>query len=83
MANIIVYSADWCPFCVRAKQLLESKGLKFEEVNVDQVPGAREEVVSKTGHKTIPQIFINDKFIGGFSELSSLESKGELDALLQ
>ena len=83
MAKITLYSADWCPFCVRAKRLLEGKGVAFDEVNVDQSPGKREEMVAKTGHKTIPMIFINDKFIGGFSELSALNEKGELDTMIK
>ena len=82
MAKVTLYSADWCPFCVRAKRLLEGKNIPFTEINVDQHPGKREEMVAKTGHKTIPMIFINEQFIGGFSELSALEQKGELDALL-
>ena len=82
MANVKLYSADWCPFCIRAKKLLESKGIEFEEINVDETPGLREEIVQKTGHKTIPQIFINDEFIGGFTELSALNEKGDLDSLV-
>ncbi len=83
MAKITLYTADWCPFCVRAKRLLEDKNLKYDEVNVDQHPGKREEMAAKTGHKTIPMIFINDKFIGGFSELSTLNEKGELDSMIK
>jgi glutaredoxin 3 len=83
MAKVIVYSADWCPYCTRAKNLLKTKGADFEEINVDLKPGLREELVKKTGQKTIPQIFINDQFIGGFSELSALDTKGDLDQLLK
>ena len=82
MANVKLYSADWCPFCIRAKKLLESKNIKFEEFNVDETPGMREEIVAKTGQKTIPQIFINDEFIGGFTELAALDDKGELESLV-
>jgi len=82
LTKVTIYSADWCPFCVRAKRLLDNKGVKYEEVNVDQHPGAREEVTKRTGHKTIPQIFIGEEFIGGFSELSALEGRGELEAKL-
>jgi glutaredoxin 3 len=83
MANVTVYSADWCPYCVRAKRLLEAKGVNFAEVNIDREPGKREEMAKKTGHKTVPMIFINERFIGGFSELSALDEKGELDTLLK
>lgn len=83
MADVTVYSADWCPFCNRAKRLLDDKKIPYEEVNVDQKPGAREEITKKTGHKTIPQIFVKGEFIGGFSELSALNESGELDKRLQ
>ena len=82
MAKVTLYSADWCPFCIRAKKLLEEKKIPFEEINVDQHPGIREKIVKQTGHRTIPQIFINDEFIGGFSELSELNANGELDSLI-
>jgi glutaredoxin 3 len=82
MSKVILYSADWCPFCVRAKRLLEEKKIDFKEVNVDEHPNLRQEITAKTGNKTIPQIFINDQFIGGFSELSALNERGELDQML-
>lgn len=81
MAQIKLYSADWCPFCVRAKRLLEEKGIPFQEFNVDKSEGLREEITKKTGHKTIPQIFIDEEFIGGFTELSVLNENGELDKI--
>jgi glutaredoxin 3 len=83
MKPVTVYSADWCPYCTRAKSLLKDKGVPFTEINVDQHPGKREEITKKTGMKTIPQIFIGDHFVGGFTDLAALESKGELDTLLQ
>ena len=83
MADVTVYSADWCPYCNRAKKLLESKNIEFEEINVDEVPGKREEIMAKTGQKTIPQIFIKGEFIGGFSELSQMNESGDLDKRLQ
>lgn len=83
MADVTLYSADWCPFCNRAKRLLESKNIAYEEINVDEKPGAREEITKQTGHKTIPQIFVKGEFIGGFVELSALEQSGELDKRLQ
>ncbi len=83
MKPVTIYSADWCPYCNRAKSLLKSKGVEFNEINVDKVPGSREKIVKQTGMRTIPQIFIGDHFVGGFSELSALESSGELDGLLK
>lgn len=82
MANVIVYSASYCPYCVRAKDLLKRKGVSFEEIMVDANPKAREEMVEKSGRMTVPQIFINDKPIGGFDDLYALEQNGELDQLL-
>ena len=83
MADVTLYSADWCPFCNRAKKLLTDRNIDFEEINVDEKPGAREEITKKTGHKTIPQIFIRDEFIGGYTELSALNESGELDKKLK
>lgn len=82
MAAVKVYSADWCPFCIQAKKLLESKNIPFEEFNVDENPGMRDEIVNKTGYKKVPQIFINDEFIGGFTELAALDEKGDLESLV-
>jgi glutaredoxin 3 len=82
MSNVIIYSADWCPYCVRAKNLLTEKQIAFKEINVDKEPGLRETMAKKTGHKTIPMIFVKDEFIGGFSELSALNESGKLDSLL-
>lgn len=80
--SVTLYSADWCPYCQRAKRLLENKGVDYKEINIDREPGKREEMTAKTGHKTIPMIFVNDKFLGGYSELSALDASGELDKLL-
>lgn len=83
MKEALIYSADWCPYCNRAKRLLESKGVRYTEINVDQHPEKRSEIMNKTGMRTIPQIFIGDQFIGGFSELSALNTNGELDKILK
>lgn len=82
MAKVIVYSKDYCPFCVRAKNLLERKNADFEEIMVDQDPALFAELKQKSGMMTVPQIFINDELVGGFTELAELESQGKLDALL-
>lgn len=83
MKEVTLYSADWCPYCNRAKNLLKTKGIPYTEINVDEHPGKRTEIMNKTGMKTIPQIFIGEHFVGGFSELSALETSGELDKLLK
>lgn len=82
MAKVVVYSKTYCPFCVRAKNLLEGKGVAFEEIMVDSDPELFAELKKKSGMMTVPQIFIDDKLVGGFTELADLDQKGELDPLL-
>lgn len=82
-ADVIVYSTVSCPYCVRAKQLLERKGIEFKEVNLsNEAPEVRIELMQRTNHRTVPQIFIKDQFIGGFDQLYALEREGKLDQLL-
>ncbi len=80
--EIIVYTKPHCGFCVRAKQLLESKGLPYTEIVISDAETA-EKLIGKTGCKTVPQIFINGEFIGGYTDLKKLDELGELDALLK
>lgn len=83
MADVIVYSKAQCPYCVRAKELLQHKGIEFEEVRIDLDPSKLEEMLAKSdGRRTVPQIFINDKGIGGFDDLWALEQQGKLGELL-
>ena len=84
MAEIIIYTTDYCPYCVRAKDLLERKGeTEFQEIDVTESDDLRAEMMEKSGgRKTVPQIFINGHHVGGFDDLSELDRKGELDKLL-
>jgi len=83
MANeVLIYSTGYCPYCVRAKSLLQRKGVAFREVMVDQEPARRVEMERRSGRRTVPQIFIGDRHVGGSDELYALERAGELDALL-
>lgn len=82
MSKIKVYSADYCPYCDRAKRLLESKGAAYEEIRVDLNPDEKDRIIQLTGMKTIPQIFINEEFVGGYAELKALDDSGELDKKL-
>ncbi|MBQ24947.1 glutaredoxin 3 [Alcanivorax sp.] len=82
MAKVELYTTAWCPFCVRAKQLLNSKNVVFEDTDVDREPQQRAVMMQRGGARTVPQIFINDHAIGGCDELFALERAGELDALL-
>ena len=83
MANVEVYSTQYCPFCVRAKALLKNKGIAFTEIDVSRDSALREKMVELAGgRRTVPEIFINGKIIGGYDELHALEMAGELDSLL-
>ncbi|MGH1462780.1 MAG: glutaredoxin 3 [Neptuniibacter sp.] len=82
MANVTIYTTAWCPFCIRAKMLLEHKSVTFEEIKVDGNLEQRQVMTRLSGGHTVPQIFINDSPIGGCDELFSLEHQGKLDELL-
>ena len=83
MAKIRMYSTAVCPFCLRAEMLLGSKGVtEIEKIRVDLDPRQREEMMNKTGRRTVPQIYIGDTHVGGFDELAALEHAGKLDPLL-
>lgn len=82
MSEVIVYSSDYCPYCMRAKQLLERKGVRFTEINVDGQPQVRAEMARKAGRTSVPQIWIGATHVGGCDDLHTLERAGKLDALL-
>lgn len=79
---ITIYTTHYCPYCHAAKGLLQSKGVKFCEIDVSEEDDF-DDLVKKTGWKTVPQIFVGEKMIGGFQELSKLNSEGKLDELLK
>jgi glutaredoxin 3 len=81
-----MYSTQVCPYCIRAEQLLARKGIgaeRIEKIRVDTHPEKRDEMMRITGRRTVPQIFIGERHVGGFDDLSALDAAGELDALLQ
>lgn len=80
--GIVMYSGENCPYCVRARRLLEKKGVAFREIKVDQAPELRAEMESLSQRRTIPQIFIHGRHIGGFDDMAALDKAGELDPLL-
>jgi len=82
MSRITIYTTRWCGFCVRAKTLLDSKGLAYEEVDLDGDPAFRQRLFDLTGGWTVPQILIDEKPIGGYAELWRLDRDGRLDELL-
>jgi len=81
--KVVVYLAGWCPYCTRAKQLLENKGVDFEEIDVDARPEARKEMTARSGRSSVPQIFIGATHVGGCDDLHELEASGRLDTLLK
>ena len=83
MATVQIYATSWCPYCTRARQLLAAKGAAIEEIDVEARPGARDEMVARSGRRTVPQIFINQTHIGGCDDLIALDARGGLDPLLQ
>lgn len=82
-ATVEVYTTDYCPYCTRAKMLLDKKGIAYKEIDVSNDDNARMELVKKSdGRKTVPQIFINGKGIGGCDDLYALDKAGQLDSML-
>jgi glutaredoxin 3 len=82
MATVVVYTTQYCPFCVQAKALLTRKGVPFEEIDVSDDDVLRTKMVETSGRRTVPQIFIDGRPIGGYEELRALDDDGELDRLL-
>lgn len=83
MADIVIYTRSWCSYCQAAKGLLARKNAAFTEIDIEAVPGARQEMIQKAGGRTsVPQIFIGGAHVGGSDDLHALERAGKLDALL-
>ncbi len=83
MTKVKIYSKTTCPACVMAKDLLDKKGVTYEEIILDNKPEETQELITRTGMKTVPQIFINGELIGGCSDLMDLDKQKKLDPLLQ
>jgi glutaredoxin 3 len=82
MAKVVLYTTQWCGYCAAARELLRSRGIEFEDIDVDSDRGRRQEMIEKSGNRTVPQIFINDESIGGFTDLAALDEQEQLDKLL-
>jgi glutaredoxin 3 len=84
MADIVIYTKDYCPYCTRAKELLKQKGQKdFKEIDITHDAALQQEMIAKSGgRKTVPQIFIGGQHVGGFDDLNALNGAGKLDAML-
>ena len=82
LEGVVMYSGEQCAYCMRARHLLEKKGVAFREIKVDQSAELRAQMEQLSQRRTIPQIFIHGRHIGGFDDLAALDSAGELDSLL-
>ncbi len=82
MAKVVMYTTAVCPFCVNAKHLLEGKGVAFEEIRVDRDPSLRKKMMADSGQRTVPQIWVGDTHVGGFTDLWALDKSGKLDDML-
>ena len=80
--KVIMYSTSWCGYCARARRLLAQKGAEIEEIDLDMVSNARAEMYARSNRRTVPQIFIGERHVGGSDELLELEAAGQLDSLL-
>lgn len=81
-SQVVMYSTAMCPYCVRAKNLLQHKGVEFEEIRIDINRDLMQEMIQRSGRRTVPQIFIGDHHVGGFDDMAELDSYGKLDPLL-
>jgi glutaredoxin 3 len=83
MAKVLMYSTGVCPFCLMAERLLKAKGVEtIEKIRVDLEPQRRQEMMERTGRRTVPQIYVGDRHVGGYDDLSALDRAGGLDPLL-
>lgn len=83
MADILIYSSAFCPYCVAAKNFLKARGLEWRELRIDTDADARQAMMSKTQRTSVPQIFINDTHVGGFDDMVALDRAGEFQPLLE
>lgn len=83
MVEVLIYSSAFCPYCTWAKKMLQSKQVDYKEIRIDQVEGAQQEMLSRSsGMMTVPQIFIGDFHVGGYTDMVKLDQDGKLDTLL-
>jgi glutaredoxin 3 len=81
--RLLMYSTGWCPYCQRARNLLDAKNLSFDEIDVESDSKLRDEMRARSGRSTVPQIFIGETHVGGFDDLDTLDRDGGLDRLLK
>lgn len=83
MPRVVIYTTTSCPYCTRAKAFLRSKNVDFEEIDVSRDERLQEEIIRLSGRRTVPQIFINGKSVGGFDDIKQMDATGDLDRLLE
>ena len=84
MSEVTIYTKAYCPYCVRAKSLLDRKGVSYQELRIDEQPELRPQMIERAGGRsTVPQIFIGERHIGGCDDMLALDASGQLDPLLQ
>lgn len=83
MAHVLMYTTATCPYCLNAKKLMATKGVAIEEIRVDRDPKMRQEMMTKSQRRTVPQIWIDSLHVGGFTDLLALDKAGKLDPLLK
>ena len=79
---VTIYTRSWCPYCQRALALLQLRGIGYRELRLEDGPAVREEMIARSGRRTVPQVFIGDHHVGGSDDLAAIERSGELDRLL-
>ena len=81
--KVTLYTTRFCPYCMRARGLLDSKGVQYTDIAVDGEPQLRQEMMQRSGRHTVPQIWIGEQHVGGFDDMARLEQQGQLDELLE
>ena len=79
---IVLYATDWCGYCQRARELLKAKGVDYTEIDVDATPGARAQMLARSGRTSVPQLFVGERHLGGYDDIKALDEQGELDLVL-
>ncbi len=82
-AAVTLYTTRFCPYCIGARSLLDSKGVVYHEIAVDNDPGLRQEMMTRSGRRTVPQIWVGERHVGGYDDLRALDGLGRLDELLE
>lgn len=83
MPAVTVYTGSFCGYCLQVTSLLERRGIAYAEVNVEDEPGLREKLLARSGRRTLPQVFVGERYIGGADEIRALDASGELNQLMQ